>query len=163
MIINIVWIFLDLLPFFARNALFKIIMKEYGSNSFIDYGSFVRYTWKLSVGNNVAINRGCQLYPSLASGDGVIVLKDGVVLGPSVKLFAAGHDYSQLDLPDTSAPIVVERYVWIGGGAIILPGVTIGEGAVIGAGSVVTRDIKPYTVNAGNPARFIRPRDIDKS
>ncbi|WP_191969730.1 acyltransferase [Neorhizobium galegae] len=82
------------------------------------------------------------------------------MLGPAVKLFAASHDYSHLDLPDTSAPITIERFVWVGGGAIILPGVTIGEGAIIGAGSVVSRDIEPYTVNAGNPARFLNRRDI---
>ncbi|KAA9383110.1 hypothetical protein [Neorhizobium galegae] len=80
--------------------------------------------------------------------------------GPAVKLFAASHDYSRLDLPDTSASITIERFVWVGGGSIILPGVTIGEGAIIGAGSVVSRDIEPYTVNAGNPARFLKRRDI---
>ena len=53
-------------------------------------------------------------------------------------------------------PVVVESNVWIASDAVILPGVTIGEGAVIGAGSVVTKDVAPATVVAGNPARFLR-------
>jgi acetyltransferase-like isoleucine patch superfamily enzyme len=56
---------------------------------------------------------------------------------------------------------VIEDHVWIGARAIISPGVRIGEGAVIGAGSVVTRDVEPYTIVAGNPARFIKERSRD--
>jgi acetyltransferase-like isoleucine patch superfamily enzyme len=151
---------IDLLPSFVRNIVFTMVMQHYGKNSFIDYRAYFRYPWKISIGDNVAVNRGCEFYPSIATSEGRITLEDGVVLGPAVKLFAATHDYSRLDLPDTSAPITIKRFAWIGGGAIILPGVTIGEGAVIGAGSVVTRDVEPFTLNAGNPARFIKRREV---
>lgn len=157
---NIMWYGLEFLPSLARNLIFRLVMERYGKNSFIDYRTFIRYPWRVSIGSNVAINRGCEFYPSLATSEGRIVLFDGVVLGPAVKLFAASHDYARQSLPDISAPIIIERFVWIGGGSIILPGVTIGEGAVVGAGSVVTRNIEPYTVNAGNPARFIKRRNV---
>jgi acetyltransferase-like isoleucine patch superfamily enzyme len=62
---------------------------------------------------------------------------------------------------DTSkASIAIEDDVWIGANAVILPGVTIGRGAVIGAGSVVTKDVAPYTICAGNPARVMRARSL---
>lgn len=159
-LLNLVFLMLDLLPHFARNLVFRLVMERYGKKSFIDYRTFIRYTWKVSIGDNVAINRGCEFYPSIATSHGRIALEDGVVLGPAVKLFAATHDYCRLDLPDMSAPIRIQRFAWIGGGSIILPGVTIGEGAVIGAGSVVTRDVAAYTVSAGNPAKFIKRREL---
>ncbi|WP_051777399.1 acyltransferase [Pseudorhizobium pelagicum] len=158
--LTIFWCILDLSPNVVRVPIFRMMMERFGKESFIDYKTFIRYPWKVSIGNRVAVNRSCEFYPSLATAEGRIVLHDGVVLGPAVKMFAATHDYSHLDLPDTSAPIIVEKFAWIGGGAIILPGVTIGEGAVIGAGSVVTRNIEAYTVNAGNPARLIKRRDL---
>ena len=75
-------------------------------------------------------------------------------------LFAASQDYSRLVLTDKVGDIVIGDYVWIGGGAIILPGVTIGEGSIIGAGSVVSRDIPPYSVAIGSPAKVIKHRTI---
>ena len=80
-------------------------------------------------------------------------------VGPAVQLYAATHPLdrrlrnSGLEL---AHPIRIGDGVWIGGGAIILPGVTIGDGCVIGAGSVVTRDVSPNTLALGNPARIVR-------
>jgi acetyltransferase-like isoleucine patch superfamily enzyme len=91
---------------------------------------------------------------------GVIILEDNVVLGPGVVIFSSTHDYNFLALPDISAPVKICRYVWVGGKSIILPGVVIGEGAVIGAGSVVTKDIPPYCVAVGNPAKVIKQRVV---
>jgi acetyltransferase-like isoleucine patch superfamily enzyme len=77
-----------------------------------------------------------------------------VAVEPHVSFFAASHDHRSLDLPHTGRSIIVRDYVWIGGRPIILPRVTIGDGAVVAAGPVVTRDVAPYTIVAGNPARF---------
>jgi len=96
----------------------------------------------------------------MQSSDGLIKLEDHVVLGPGVVIFAAGHDYSQLDLPDISKPVVIRKFAWVGGNTTILPGVEIGEGAVIGAGSVVTKNIPAYSVAAGNPAKVLKNRVI---
>ena len=73
------------------------------------------------------------------------------------------HDlYDRTSAPGSTAPVVLEDNVWIGDSAIVCKGVTIGENSVIGAGSVVTRDIPPNTVAAGNPARVIKPLDPER-
>lgn len=157
---NIFWIVMDLLPQFARNVFFGVVFDKFGRNSMIDYKCYFRYPWKVSVGKNVAINRGCEFYSSMLTEGGRIVLEDNVVMGPGVVVFAAGHDYSSLDLPDTSAPVVIGRYAWIGGKALVLPGVIIGEGVVVGAGSVVSRNISEYSVAVGNPAKVVKKRGL---
>jgi acetyltransferase-like isoleucine patch superfamily enzyme len=129
-----------------------------GNAPLIDYGTYFRYPSKIKIGNNVAINHGCELYAAYSAKDGTITIGNNVVLGPHVKIFAAGHDYRTTDLVDTAGPIVINDFVWVGGNTTILPGVLVGEGAVIGAGSVVTRDIPPYTIAVGNPCRVIKSR-----
>jgi acetyltransferase-like isoleucine patch superfamily enzyme len=71
------------------------------------------------------------------------------------------HDPQNPDFVCLCKPVVVEDHVWIGARAIILPGVTLGEGCVIGAGAVVTKDVPPYTIAVGNPARVVRERTRD--
>lgn len=155
------WCVLNFSPQFVRRIFFRLTFKRFGQGGFIDYGCFVRYPWRVSIGNDVDINRGCELYPSMQTSEGLIVLDDNVVLGPGVIIFSSTHSYASLGLPDVSAPVKICRYVWVGGRSIILPGVVIGEGAVIGAGSVVTKDIPPYCVAVGNPARVIKRRVIE--
>lgn len=161
---NLIESIINFFPQFIRNRLFRFLFQEYGRNTMIDYKCFFRYPWRIKIGNNVAINRGCKLYPSMRSDDGYIILEDNVILGPNVTIFSAGHDYSLLNLPDNSSPVLIGRFAWVGGNTTILPGVTIGEGAIIGAGSVVTKNIPPYKVAVGNPAKVIKSRIlIDKS
>jgi putative colanic acid biosynthesis acetyltransferase WcaF len=78
------------------------------------------------------------------------------VVSQGAYLCGATHDYDAPDFPLTSAPITIGRGAWVAARAIVLPGVTVGEGCVIGAGSVVTRDMPPRTVCVGNPCRVIR-------
>lgn len=150
---------LDILPPLLRYMFFKILMKKFGKKSYIDYRVFIRYPWKVKIGNNVTINQECRLYPSIQIKDAYIEIHDNVVISPQVTFFSAGHDYNQLTLPDIAASIVVEEHAWIGGNSIILPGVTIGEGSVVGAGSVVSKSIPPWSVATGNPARVIKKRN----
>lgn len=155
---SLMWLIMDLFPRLIRNLFFKLVFKQFGRRTMIDYKCYVRYPWRVKIGNNVSINRGCELYSSIRSEHGYIVLENNVVLGPKVTIFAAGHDYTSIELPDTSAPVVICQYAWIGGNTTILPGVVIGEGAVVGAGSIVTKSIPPYTIAVGNPARVIKNR-----
>lgn len=155
---NLMWFVIDISPQFIRRLMFRFIFKKYGKNTMIDYKCFIRYPWRVKIGSNVAMNRGCELYSSMRSDHGYIILEDHVILGPNVTIFSAGHDYFFINLPDTSAPVHIGRHAWIGGNTTILPGVAIGEGAVIGAGSVVTKDIPAYTVAVGNPAKVIKKR-----
>ncbi|WP_330913710.1 acyltransferase [Pseudomonas sp. GXZC] len=104
-----------------------------GTGSFIGKRSFIQLHAPVRVGAHVAINEG-------------------------VRILTGTHGLDDPAWRLKVAPVVIGDYAWIATDAIILPGVTIGEGAVVGAGSVVGRDVQPYTVVAGNPARFIRAR-----
>jgi maltose O-acetyltransferase len=89
-----------------------------------------------------------------------ITLGNDVLLGPAVQLYTAGHPLdaaTRRTAYETARPITLQDDVWIGGGAIILPGVTVGAGAIVAAGSVVTKDVPPRMIVAGSPARIIRP------
>ncbi|MGL1890234.1 MAG: acyltransferase [Spirochaetaceae bacterium] len=114
---------------------------------------------KISIGDNVSINRGTELYTSLNINCNIII-KDNVVISPNVKFYGAGHDYKYLDIPDTAGNIIIEKDVWICANSIILQGITIGEGCVISANSVVTKDFPPYSIVAGIPAKIIKSRNI---
>jgi maltose O-acetyltransferase len=95
---------------------------------------------------------------------GPLVVGRDVMMGPRCILLASSHAFASVDVPMNAQgfvedrPIVIEDDVWVGAGAIILPGVRIGTGSVVGAGSVVTKDVPPWTVVAGNPARAVRSR-----
>lgn len=81
-----------------------------------------------------------------------------VNIGSHVTIYTRQHDIDAPDFAEVGGPVEVKDYAYIGSHAIVLPGVTIGQGAVVGAGSVVTKDVEPFTLVAGAPARFIRAR-----
>lgn len=92
---------------------------------------------------------------------GGITLGDNVFIGPKVNLITINHDANPDNRSATyGRPIVIEDKVWIGINSTVLPGVKIGHGAIIGANSVVTKDVAPNTIVAGNPARFIKNIEI---
>lgn len=153
--------FLELLPFVLKYPIYKILFNKVGSNFHIDFKTYFRYPSQISIGSNVSINRGCSFYPGYKIKEAKIIIGDNVAIGPEVSFFAAGHDTQDINLKDTGAPIVVESNVWIGGCSIILQGVKIGEYAVVAAGSVVTKDVEPYTIVGGIPAKFIKKREIN--
>ncbi|EJL37694.1 acyltransferase family protein [Caulobacter sp. AP07] len=107
----------------------------------------------IRVGRNVFINQNCTLYDL-----GGIDIGDDVMIGPNVSLITSGHpiEPSQRRAGVTAAPIVIDRNVWIGAGATVIGGVTVGENSVVAAGSVVTKDVPPNTLVGGNPAKIIR-------
>lgn len=164
-ITSIGWIVLDLSPQILRNLVFKTILEDFGNGgggTTIDYKTYIRYPSKVSIGKGTTINRGCRFYASYHYKDVRIKIGNHVAVAPEVSFFAAGHDYTDLSLPDTAESIIVKDYVWIGARSIILQGVTIGEGAVVAAGSIVTKDVPPYTVAAGIPARVIKERVLKR-
>lgn len=141
----------------------KYYLRNGGGGGFIDYKSYFRYPNKIVIGKNVSINRGCCFLASAHSKEKVdILIGDNCVFAPGVSLLSAGHDYTSLTLPDTSGQIKIGDNVWCGANCIILQGISIGEGAVIGAGSVVTKNVPAYTVWAGNPAKQINIRKVSQ-
>ena len=116
-----------------------------------DYGT------NISVGENVYFNFNCVVLDVVK-----ITIGDNVLFGPNVQLLAASHPINALERRsglEFGRSIEIGDDVWVGGGAILCPGVKVNEGAVIGAGSVVTKDVPPNTVAAGNPCRVIRNLD----
>lgn len=159
-IINLSYMVLELFPFVLKYPIYKIIFKKIGTNFHIDFKTYFRYPSQITIGSNVSINRGCSFYPGYKVKDAKITIGSNVYIGPEVSFFAAGHDTKDIYLKDTGAPIIVESNVWIGGRSIILQGVIIGEGAIVAAGSVVTKNVEPYTIVGGVPAKFIKKREI---
>jgi maltose O-acetyltransferase len=114
----------------------------------VDYGMYIR------VGKGTFIN--CNL---TALDVAPITIGADCQIGPNVQLLTPTHPLEpqpRRDKLEAAEPITIGDNVWIGGGAIILPGVTVGENSVIGAGAVVTRDVPPNVVAVGNPARAVR-------
>lgn len=157
---NFTYLLLDLLPHPLRHIFFRLLFSKFGAQSVIDYRSYFRYPWKISIGKGVWINRGCEFYGAMLADNGTITIGDHCAIAPRVRILTGTHDYHYLDLPDLAASVTIGDHVWVGAGATILPGVTIGSGVVIAAGSVVTRDVAPYVIVAGNPARFIKERKL---
>ena len=104
----------------------------------------------ISIGENVFINWN---FNTVSTGS--ITIKDGAMIAPNVSMLTANHDLNDLQILHCK-PIVIEENAWIGEGAKIMAGVTVGRGAVVAAGSVVTHDVEPRTVVGGNPARLIK-------
>lgn len=158
---NVVRILMELLPHPLRYWIFKALLARLGAGSMIDYQTYFRYPWKISIGEDVWINRGCEFYGSMLAGNAHITIGDHCAFGPRVRVLSATHDHRRLDLPDTAASVTIGNHVWICAGATILPGVSVGDGSVVAAGSVVTRDVAPFSIVAGNPARFLKTRELD--
>jgi acetyltransferase-like isoleucine patch superfamily enzyme len=107
----------------------------------------------IRLGRNVFVNQNCTFYDL-----GGLDIADDVMIGPNVSLITSGHPVapSQRRAFTIAKPIVIERNVWIGAGATIIGGVTVGENSVVAAGAVVTRDVPRDTLVGGNPAKLIR-------
>jgi len=138
-----------------RKALVKELFASAGDGAYIEPPFFCDYGCNTHVGKNFYCNYDCVFLDC-----GTITIGDDVMLGPKVALYAVSHPIDpvvrsyHLDFP---VPITIGDRVWIGGSATICPGVTIGENSIIGAGSVVTKNIPANVVAAGNPCRVIRP------
>ena len=109
--------------------------------------------WNLTMGAYACLSEDVDCYSVAA-----IKIGDQATVSQGVKLCAAGHDISSKIMELSYAPIVVGDNAWVAGWSIVLPGVTIGEGAVVAAGAVVTKDVEPWTVVGGNPAKLIKKR-----
>lgn len=107
----------------------------------------------ISIGRNVFINQGCHF-----SDLGGITIGDDVMIGPKVNIISAGHPVAPAERRNgiVAKPITIGNNVWIGAAAAILPGVTIGDNAVVAAGAVVSRNVASNTLVAGVPARVLK-------
>lgn len=137
----------------ARNILAELL-GGIGADTEIRPPLFVDYGKYLTIGERCFIN-----FNLTALDVAPITIGDDVQIGPGVQLLTPTHPVEpgpRRDKLEAAQPISIADNVWIGGGAVILPGVTVGENSVVGAGAVVTRDVPPNTVVVGNPARVVR-------
>lgn len=139
-----------------RMTALKLIGLKIDKTSNINRHCYIMAGNRLSIGKYSHINRLCTL-----DARGLLYIGNSVSISHGVMIMSGGHDINSKTFEAIFRPIVIEDYVWIGCGAIILQGVTIGKGAVVAAGAVVTKDIPPYTVVGGNPARPIKKRTED--
>ena len=132
----------------------KELIPHQGSALTIEPPFFCDYGTNISVGNNVYFNYNCTVLDIMK-----VTIVNNVQYGPSVQIYAATHPMNWKERAsglELGKPVTIGSDVWIGGGAIICPGVTIGNRCVIGAGSVVTRDVSDDCFAAGNPCRKIK-------
>lgn len=125
-----------------------------GKNSSIHRHCKFFHIGKFSLGNNSVINFGCYLDNRRG-----IFIGNNVGIAHNTKIYTLGHNIDSPNFETKGASVKIEDNVFIFSNAMIMPGVTIQEGSIVLAGSVVTKDIPPYTIVGGNPAKIIRTRN----
>jgi len=141
-----------------RRAVCRGLFRSCGQKVNIEHGAYFGDGSLVDIGDRSGLGVDCQIY-------GRVTLGRDVMMGPEVILLTRNHGFARIDLPmmdqpdSEEKPIVIGDDVWIGTRAILLPGVTIGQGAIVGAGAVVTSDVPPRAIVGGNPARILRHRD----
>lgn len=141
--------------FFARRFLNKC-----GKN--VNIQKHTRFSHYCEIGDNSGIGENSNLY-------GKVIIGNNVMMGTQCLIYTQNHAFDRLDIPmkdqgpQPSKPVIIGDDVWIGGRVTILPGVHIGNGCIIGAGAVVTRDVPDYAIVGGNPAKIIRFRCEDQN
>lgn len=174
---------------YFQNIKNRAIFGQYGRNVYIHPGGRIIRPRYISIGDNVRIGKHTDIYVHpknrdskeylLQIGNNVhigndniigvrnsIVLEENALLGPRVTIVDHSHHYENVDIPiqtqsvTEGGPVRIEKDCWIGANVFIFPNVTIGRHAVVGANSVVNKDIPPYSVAAGAPARLIKRYDF---
>jgi len=132
------------------------MLVESGKNINIEKGAL--FGCNIKLGDNSGIGINCRLT------EGPITIGNNVMMGPDVIIHTRNHSHNRCDIPmneqgfEDAKPVSIGNDVWIGSRVIILPGVTIGDGCIIGAGTVVTKSIESFSIAAGNPAKIVKKR-----
>jgi len=137
-----------------QRALLERLLGGAGEGSIIEPPFYCTYGKNTMIGDHVYLNFLCVILDN-----NEVHIGHHVMIGPAVQIYTAAHPVeaeTRIQGWEVAKPIAIGDNVWIGGGAIILPGVTVGRNSVVGAGAVVTRSVPADTVVAGNPARMIR-------
>ena len=140
---------------FIRVAFLKFLCLKIGSNVFISRKIEIKNPRNIQIGNNCVINKRVLLD---GRGGGITIF-DNVDIAQDVQIWTEEHDVDSPSHSLKASPVEIGENVWIASRATILPGVTIGKGAVVAAGSVVTKDVEPYSIVAGVPAKKIGERN----
>lgn len=148
-----------------RMLLLRTLFKKTGNNFIFDPNDLFTYQ-TICVGNDVYIGPGAKL----SASNSTITIGNKVMFGPGVTVMGGDHNTSVIGAymydvsekrPEDDQPVVIEDDVWVGAGAIVLKGVTLGEGSIIAAGAVVTRSVPANTIVGGVPAKRLKQRFSD--
>ena len=144
-----------------RGFVCRYIFRKCGRNVNIKRGAFFGLGRDIEIGNNSDI--GLNAHIARIGGGGELIIGDNVMIAPEVVILTLGHCYNDINTPinrqgDFASKVIIENDVWIGIRSIILQGVRIGEGAIVGAGAVVTNDVPPWTIVGGVPAKILKRR-----
>ena len=141
----------------VRIAVLRAWGARVGAGCAVHHGLAVRAARRVSIGGDCWIDEGVRL-----DGRGGLSIGGHVSIGSEVQIWTAQHDWRSPDFAYTAAPVRIGDRAWVNTRSIILPGVVIGEGAVVAAGAVVTKDVAPWALVAGVPARVVgtRARDL---
>ena len=137
-----------------RRRILEQLLGHIGEDSTIQPPFYCTYGQHISLGDYVYLNFLCVVLDN-----NEVRIGNHVMIGPAVQIYTAAHPLeaeARNQGWEVARPVVIEDNVWVGGGAILLPGVTVGRNAVVGAGAVVSRDVPANTVVVGSPARVIR-------
>jgi maltose O-acetyltransferase len=140
-----------------RRALIRQLFGAIGSGVEIEPPFYCDYGYNIFAGDDLYMNFGCVVLDCAR-----VTIGHGVLFGPAVQIYAATHPTDpsiRLTKRELARPVSIGNNVWVGGGAIIAPGVSIGDDTTIGAGSVVMGDIPARVIAAGNPCRVVRRLD----
>ena len=167
---------------FLRNLYYKYRSKDIFANNRFEIGLRIEYPKNVRISSNSYFGLNCKIYACEKSiveigenvsfnsnvminarGIGKILIGKNVLIGPNVVIRSNNHKYENLNIPIieqgmTNGEIIIENNVWISSNCVILPNCRIGEGSIVAAGAVVTKDIEPYTIAGGIPAKKIGVR-----
>lgn len=145
------------LPIFKgwRNVVLRLFGTQIGKGCIVHASAKIWYPKNLVLGDRVCIGPHSEIYTA-----DKIIIGDKVTISQGAYLCGASHDISKINKPLITAPIRIDAFAWVCADAFVGMGVTIGEGAVVGARACVFKDVEPWTVVGGNPAKFIKKRII---
>lgn len=138
----------------ARASLLASLLGAMGTGVLVEPPFYCDYGTQIRLGDGVAINLNCVVLDCAA-----VRIGDRSLLGPSVQIYTAAHPVDPAEQRrglESAAPVTIGENVWIGGGAIVCPGVTIGADTTVGAGNIVVRDLPPGVLAVGTPCRVVR-------
>lgn len=139
-----------------RYFFLKRIAKSAGKN--VNIEQHVVFGEELEIGDNSTIGFRSDIY-------GPVKIGSNVMIGPEVAIYTHNHEHADISVPmiqqgyEKTRPVVINDDVWIGRRVLLMPGVTIGTGAIVAAGAVVTKEVPPYSIVGGNPAKLIKFRE----
>ncbi|KAF5020530.1 hypothetical protein F66182_7429 [Fusarium sp. NRRL 66182] len=137
-----------------KHELLSELLGKVGPGTYIESPFMADYGSNISIGKNCFMNFGLTILDT-----SLVIIGDRVQMGPNVHIYTAGHEtsvLSRIKFVEFGHAIRIEDDCWIGGNVVILPGITIGRGCTIGAGSIVTKSVPPYSVALGAPAKVVK-------